>query len=55
MMHDDTRNARPALESLRRCTCGMPHVFESNVGRLAASGEARDLMGDFLTVHFAAP
>ena len=30
---------------------GMPHVFESNVGKLAASGSALDLIGAFLNEH----
>jgi acetyl esterase/lipase len=30
---------------------GMPHVFESNVGKLAAAGGALDLIGAFLNEH----
>jgi monoterpene epsilon-lactone hydrolase len=32
---------------------GMPHVLESNVGKLAASDEALALIGAFLNEHFA--
>lgn len=32
---------------------GMPHVFESNVGKLVASGNALDLIGAFLNEHLA--
>jgi monoterpene epsilon-lactone hydrolase len=30
---------------------GMPHMFESNVGKLAASGDALDMIGSFLGEH----
>jgi acetyl esterase/lipase len=30
---------------------GMPHVFESNVGKLAAAGNALDLIGAFFSKH----
>jgi len=48
------RAERAGVDATLHVWEGMPHVFESNVGKLAASGEALDLIGAFLTEHLAA-
>jgi epsilon-lactone hydrolase len=55
---DDARRyakvaARAGVDVTLHVWEGMPHVFESNVGKLAASGEALDLIGGFITKHLA--
>jgi epsilon-lactone hydrolase len=47
------RAARAGVDATLHVWEGMPHVFESNVGKLAASGEAFDLIGAFFSEHLA--